>query len=240
MRRFLALVSFAGFALASCGNPNAADDVPLVSEKSGQVASCHPTCQTAADCGAPGDPLYDSSHFACQAGLCQWQGCRSAAECSTAAHGGHFVCQPFHGGPPPAGALPGQGAGPGVPVCVPACQQASDCVPHAPHGSAVPGLMDASHFSCVAGACVWSGCRATAECSSAAHTAKIACEEPPGAPSPTCVPTCTTASDCVIPGTGKLGDVHHYACHAGRCQWLGCRSTPECRTAMSSNSYVCE
>ena len=84
------------------------------------------------------------------------------------------------------------------------------------------------------------GMRAAAECSQAVHTSKVSCEEPHGAPAPTCVPTCTTASDCVIPGSGKLGDVHHYACRAGRCQWLGCRSTQECRTAMSSNSYVCE
>lgn len=188
----------------------------------GFTPTCHPTCATAADCGTPGDPLYAPSHFACQAGLCEWQGCKAASECSAEAGGGSFLCQRAMGSP--------------IPVCVPACQRPSDCV--AP-GNTSP-LEDANHFACTAGACVWRGCASTAECSSALRTPKVACEAAPGDPAPTCVPTCTAASDCAVPGQGVLGDASHYTCQGGRCQWLGCKSTTECVQALQSSKYVCQ
>jgi hypothetical protein len=226
MRSLVALVPVVVFALASCGTGAAAPSDPEnATASNGPVATCRATCSTAGDCGAPGDPLYDSSHFACQKGRCQWLGCRSASECSASQHGGNFVCQATPGGPP---------------SCAAACQTASDCAPTGAQGAQGPAIEDASHFSCTAGACVWNGCRSTAECVAATHSNKVSCEQPSGAPAPTCVPTCTAATDCVIPGSGTLGDVHHYACKAGRCQWLGCRSTLECTTALSSSRYVCE
>ena len=41
-------------------------------------------------------------------------------------------------------------------------------------------------------------------------------------------------------GGGTLGDVSHFACRANRCEWLGCKSTTECTTALASSKYVCE
>lgn len=234
MKALIALVLVTIFALASCGSREtktsaAAVDGGVVSLTSNAVtASCRPTCTSTADCGAPGDPLYDPSHFACHAGVCQWLGCRAASECSAEAHGGNFVCQRAPGAPAPS--------------CVPACQRASDCVPP----GKISALADASHFACTAGACVWLGCTSTADCTAALHTAKVACEKPPAGPgagaalAPSCVPTCTTTSDCAVPAQGALGDPSHYACQAGRCQWLGCKSTAECVQALQSSKYVCE
>ncbi len=225
MRALMGLVPVTVYALASCGTagsvPNP-DDSGDTLDSNAQVATCHPTCSTAADCGAPGDPLYDPSHFACKAGLCQWLGCRSASECSSEAHGGNFLCQTAAAGQPPG--------------CVPACQRPADCVPP----GTPAGLEDASHFSCISGACFWTGCRSTAECVTATQTNKVSCERPSGAPANTCVPTCNTAADCVMQGSGTLGNINHYACRSNRCQWLGCKSTTECTQALASSRYVCE
>jgi hypothetical protein len=228
MKALFARVLVMVVAQASCASHEtktsaAAIDAGVVSITSGGAsATCRPTCTTATDCGLPGDPLYDPSHFACQAGLCQWLGCKAASECSAEAHGGNFLCQKAAGAPAPS--------------CVPACQRPADCVPR---GNTNP-LSDERHFACTAGACVWRGCASAADCSAALHTAKVACEALPGAPAPTCVPTCTVPSDCVMAGRGALGDASHFACQAGTCQWLGCKSTAECVQALQSSKYVCE
>ncbi len=226
MRALLALVPTTLFALASCGsgssNTSAAGNPGDSTTSSGPLLSCHPTCATASDCGTPGDPLYDPSHFACQAGLCEWLGCRAASECSAEAQGGTFLCQSEGGGAPAS--------------CVPACQKAADCVP--PGNTSV--LDDVNHFACNAGLCVWLGCASTAECSAALHTAKVSCDHTPSDPAPTCVPTCSTPADCVMQGEGLLDDQNHYACQAHRCVWLGCKSSAECTQALASSRYVCE
>jgi hypothetical protein len=222
MRGLLGLVPVTVFALASCGTAGSTSDPANTTASSGRVATCHPTCATASDCGVAGDALYDSSHFSCQKGECQWLGCKSAAECTTYAHGGTFVCRSTGGAPP---------------SCDLACRTAADCVPP---GTSSAGLEDASHFACTDGACVWLGCRSTAECTTATRSRQAACDQPTGAPVPTCVPTCTTAADCATTGTGILGDASHYACKANRCVWLGCKSTTECTTALASSKYVCD
>lgn len=228
MKALSALVLFTIFALASCTSHETKTSAALfdggaISVTSGGVTpTCRPACATAADCGMPGDPLYDPSHFSCQAGLCEWRGCTAASQCSAEAHGGNFLCQRAAGSP--------------VPIRVPACQKSSDCVPP---GNTDP-LTNANHFACNAGACVWLGCASAADCSAAVHTPNVACERTPGAPAPTCVPTCTAASDCAMGGQGPLGDSSHYACQAGRCEWLGCKSTAECVQALQSSKFVCE
>jgi hypothetical protein len=226
MKALLALVPITVFAAASCATGKTSPDPGVnggdPSPSSGRVATCTATCGSAADCGTPGDPLYDSSHFACTAGQCIWQGCRSAAECSAEAHGGNFVCQATASSP--------------VPSCNPACQKAADCVP--PGDTNV--LDDASHYACTQGSCEWLGCKSTAECSSALHTNKVSCEQPAGAPGNTCVPTCTSAGDCGSSQAGPLNDASHYTCKANRCQWLGCKSTAECAQVLQSSRYVCE
>ncbi len=226
MRALLELVPVALFAMASCGRGDAgAGAAPGAGESSfasnARTPTCVATCSVAADCGTPGDPLYDPSHFACQAGRCQWLGCKAASECSAEAHGGNFLCQATAGGPP---------------ACVPACQRPADCV----RPGDTLAIDDASHFACNAGACEWLGCKTTAECVTAVNTTKVACEKPAGAPASTCVPTCATASDCGSPSGGVLANSGHYACVAQRCQWLGCRSTTECTQALQSSHYVCQ
>jgi hypothetical protein len=224
MRSLLALLPV--FAMASCDTGDAkTSSAPGAGgntvASSVRTATCVETCSAAADCGTPGDPLYDPSHFACQSGRCQWLGCKAASECSAEAHGGNFLCQATAGGPP---------------SCVPACQKPADCVP--------PGntttLDDANHFACTAGACVWLGCQSTTECVAATSTTKVACQQPAGSPTRTCVPTCATANDCGSPNGGVLGNSGHYACVAQQCQWLGCKSSAECVQALQSSNYVCQ
>lgn len=55
----------------------------------GGVASCFPTCTTAADCDL-GQPANDADNYACDDGLCIYQGCNSDAECMMQ---GNLVCR---------------------------------------------------------------------------------------------------------------------------------------------------
>jgi len=228
MRSVLALVPVALFAAASCGvaemttSPPGDNNGTDLGPSYGHVPSCTPSCSKQADCGTPGDPLYDPSHFACKAGACVWQGCKSANECKTAAHGGNFVCTASEGTP--------------VPSCIPACHKPADCV--APGNTDAMG--DASHFACNAGACVWIGCKSNSECASSLHTNKVACQQTAGSSTKTCVPTCAKASDCATSQGGLLTDASHFTCNGGVCQWLGCKSTTECAQTLQSSRYVCE
>jgi hypothetical protein len=231
MRALPALVSVTLVALASCSSGEMTTSPPIDSgggtgggdttTSNGHVATCVPVCSAAADCGSPGDPLYDPSHVACTGGQCVWQGCTSASACSAEAQGGNFVCQATPGSPP---------------TCIPACHTPADCVP--PNNQSV--LDNAAHYACNSGVCAWLGCASTAECSAALQTSKVSCEQPPGAPAKTCVATCTTPTDCAVQGGGTLNNASHYACIASRCQWLGCKSTAECSAALQSSRYVCE
>jgi hypothetical protein len=225
LRVFMSLTMLV-MAACSTGEPKGVTPAPTavadVTEADGHVAQCHPACSVPSDCAVPGSAMDDASHFACTAGTCVWQGCRSDVECNTDAPSGtpRLVCRTGPGSP--------------VPTCVPGCSAPADCATTA--GNA---LTDASHFACEAGACVWQGCASTAECASALHIQKVVCEEPAGAPAPMCEPTCTTAADCASPGQ-PLEDASHFACNAGRCAWLGCRSTADCTSALHTSHLVCE
>jgi hypothetical protein len=60
-----------------------------------------------------------------------------------------------------------------------------------------------------------------------------------GAPEvPYCRQTCTTRSDCVTAGSG-IADDDNYACEAGECRYLGCRSDQECQDTFLSSNWVC-
>jgi hypothetical protein len=229
MRALLALVPVTVFAAARCGTsamttspPDPSDDGSSADPNSAHVPTCVESCQAATECGTPGDPLYDPSHFTCAAGVCVWQGCKSASACSEEAHGGGFVCQASGGSP--------------VPACVPACQKPADCV----QPGSTEALYDASHFACVGGACAWLGCRSATECAASAGTQKVTCAQPAGDATKTCVPTCAKASDCASSQGGVLTSAGHYACKGGMCEWLGCKSTAECTQALQSSTYVCK
>ena len=227
MKALLALVPVTIFALASCGTNETQSGSPtpsyggdMTESGSGPAKSCQSTCTKASDCAIPGEPLQDAAHYACTSGKCVWQGCASTAECSTALSVSNVTCTK------PAGAP--------VSTCVETCNAAADC--------AVAGspLSDASHFACTAGTCVWQGCKSTSDCATALHSSKYVCGKPTGSSISTCLPTCTAAADCAIPGTGSLNDASHYACKSGQCQWLGCKSTSDCTTNLHSSAYVCQ
>jgi hypothetical protein len=135
----------------------------------------------------------------------------------------------------PAGGSPLGTPPPHIAACLPACSTASDCVP--PQG---PALYDASHFTCTAGVCEWTGCNTTDECTTAYQGAKLACSRPAGAAHSACVPACSTAADCVSGKSDALNDAEHYTCTAGVCQWTGCRNTGECTSAYPGAKLACQ
>ncbi len=55
--------------------------------------TCWPTCSTPADCSNPASTLFDTDNWACQGGLCRWQGCNSTSECTTAYMNPAYVCE---------------------------------------------------------------------------------------------------------------------------------------------------
>lgn len=224
MKALLALVPVTIFALASCGSdgsgspsPTGGSDVPA--SGSGPAKTCRPTCTQASDCATSGQPMQDAAHYTCNAGRCEWRGCQSTSECASATHTTKVTCVADQGSP--------------VPTCIPTCQSAADC--------AVPGspLSDASHMACNAGKCVWLGCKSTNDCATSLHSSRFVCDKPAGATTPVCMPTCQKAADCTVPGS-KLNDASHYACNAGKCEWLGCKSTTECASDLHTAKVVCE
>jgi hypothetical protein len=122
-----------------------------------------------------------------------------------------------------------------VAQCHPTCSTAADC--------AVPGspLESASHFACTGGTCVWQGCQSDSECNASAPMGAphLVCRTGPGAPMPSCVPSCTTAADCAESGSA-LTAASHWACTSGVCEWQGCQSTSECASALHVSNVVCE
>jgi hypothetical protein len=196
--------------------PDPGGDVPA---SAAHVETCRPTCSSAADCAIPGTALGDQTHFACVHNRCEWRGCRSNTECTSALQVANTVCET-----PPGGR---------VADCVATCNTADDCaVPDQP-------LNDKTHYACVANRCKWQGCQNTQECSAALHSSKVVCEKAADAPVASCQPTCASAADCAIPGQ-PLSDAGHFACVRSRCEWKGCKSTDECKSALGSSRLVCE
>lgn len=223
MKALLALVPVTIFALASCGsdgaNPPSSTGDTTINAGSGPIKTCRPTCTAAKDCASPGQPLQDASHYACTSNRCEWRGCQSDNECASAVMSNKVACS----------AVPGAD----VKTCVPTCQTNADC--------AVQGnpLGDAGHWACNSGKCEWAGCTSTTDCQAALQTNKVVCEQPSGAPVPTCVPTCNTKADCAVPGS-TLNDASHFVCKANRCVWTGCKSTAECAADLQVSHVVCE
>lgn len=184
----------------------------------GSPRTCQTACKTAQDCAIPKNPLGDQNHYACTQGLCQWKGCTSTAECQAAAKTDKVVCEKAPGAP--------------ISDCVPTCTAGADC------GNSQIPLSGPDHFTCTANRCQWKGCASTAECRTALKNDKLVCEKAAGAPFADCEPVCTTAADCAAPGEA-MTDASHFACTAGRCQWLGCKSDDECRAALRGAKYVC-
>ncbi len=98
--------------------------------------------------------LEDASHFQCTGGRCQWQGCKSKAECTAAFQVDNVICAKEGGSP--------------VPDCIRTCAAAADCAGQNPSD-------DASHYACTGGRCEWLGCKSNAECAAAFQDNKFIC-----------------------------------------------------------------
>lgn len=180
--------------------------------------TCNLVCTTAQDCGGNTAGLEDASHFQCSSGRCQWQGCKSNAECASAYQSDKVICAKEGGAP--------------VATCVPTCTAAADCA--GPTASD-----DASHYTCTAGRCQWLGCKSDAECKAAFQSDKLVCVKEGAAPVPGCVVACNTPADCAGPGEGAI-EADRFTCTNHRCAWLGCESTEECKKLYQNQKMVCE
>lgn len=140
---------------AECAAAFQSDNFVCVKEGGAPVPGCVHSCTVPADCAGT-TPADDASHYQCNGGRCQWQGCKSSSECSAAFQSDKFVCSKEPGAP--------------VAACVIACNAPTDCAPPGGQGP------DASRFTCTNHRCAWLGCASTAECKSLYHSDKVICE----------------------------------------------------------------
>lgn len=140
---------------ADCTAAFQADNFICAKEGGAPVPQCIRTCSAAADCAGQGG-ADDASHYACTSGRCQWLGCKSNAECSSAFQSDKFICVKDPGAP--------------VPECVLNCNAPADCVPPGGNGP------DASRFTCTSHRCAYKGCASTEECKSMYGLDKLVCE----------------------------------------------------------------
>jgi hypothetical protein len=56
------------------------------------VPTCYETCSAPADCATAGIALYSASHWACDTGRCDYQGCQSSGECTAAYQKPNYAC----------------------------------------------------------------------------------------------------------------------------------------------------
>jgi hypothetical protein len=131
----------------------------------------------------------------------------------------------------PDAAPPGPDATPPFPTCLETCSSPADCT------TSTSPLIDVDNYACEGGRCRWTGCNSTQECI-ASVGATYVCDVMAGSPVPNCYQTCSTGSDCVIPGS-PLYDADNWRCEVSKCRWVGCNSTTECTTALMSPNYTC-
>jgi len=135
---------------AECASDPSFDYAPTscVSLLGGFTKSCLADCNTPADCPMAGltDARYDADNYACSAGSCNWEGCKSDAECaaSLGATGKEWKCVDNSWG---------------FPVCTMTCQSAADCI-YVPNSA----VYDANNYACEEGFCRHLGCLNDAEC----------------------------------------------------------------------------
>jgi hypothetical protein len=213
-----ALATFVG-CKSSPGTSTHADGGDSQNAASGaqRPPACNLVCATAQDC-AGGSGLQDASHFQCTSGRCQWQGCKSKAECTAASQNENYICAKEGGAP--------------VPACIHTCTAAADC---AGQGASD----DASHYQCTGGRCQWLGCKSNAECKATFQSDKLICVKEGPAPVPACVLACNSPADCAPPGGGGP-DASRFTCTNHRCNWLGCASTAECKALYHNDKVICE
>lgn len=184
-----------------------------------RLAFCQRTCSAPADCASP-SPLYDGSHYACDAGVCRWLGCRSDDECRSAFGSTTYACRDVGG----------------LSSCVMTCSAPADCASSA--------AFDADNYACEGGTCRYLGCNTDDECAGSFGSSAYVCRAvmPPdvGVPIPTaamnCVLGCASPSDCA---TSAAFDADNYACTGGACVYEGCNTDDECASTFSGTAWTC-
>ncbi len=181
------------------------------------LSYCRERCASVADC-TQNSPIYDADNYACRAGICEWTGCRTDAECQAALSDPAWGCRPL--------------AGASLSTCVKRCSAALDCT------SGQDRPLDRAHnWSCRAGWCESEGCRDDAECLEAFGTADYACRVVAGSRLRACQRVCTSPVDCAQPSAAY--DADNWRCAAGICSYEGCRADAECSASFMSPDYVC-
>ncbi|MCB9595326.1 MAG: hypothetical protein H6719_21585 [Sandaracinaceae bacterium] len=185
------------------------------------VAFCVLGCAVEADC-TTASPAFDEDNYVCEGTSCRYTGCVDDAECQATFSSADYVCRD---------------PGTGVRSCLEGCVASADC------GSATAAF-DADNYTCDGGTCRYLGCNTDAECESTFGGAYGCIEaEPPPTPLPiptatrNCVRRCASANDCAT-DSGAFG-ADNYVCEGGGCRYRGCNDDAECRTSLSSSSYVC-
>ena len=182
---------------------------------------CVLSCATGADCVTP-SPAFDLDNYRCEAGSCRYTGCVDDEECRATFASASYVCRD---------------PGTGLRSCLLGCTAATEC------GSGTAAF-DGDNYHCEAGLCIYQGCNSDLECESTLGGAYGCFDvEPPATPLPipvadaNCVRRCASAGDCAT-DSGAFG-ADNYMCEAGACRYRGCNDDVECRTSLSSPSYVC-
>lgn len=116
--------------------------------------SCYHTCDAAADCSL-GTAIHDADNYACDGGLCRWLGCNSTAECQSTFMATNYVCATLEGTT--------------FAACYESCSAPADCV-------LASTLYDGDNWDCQSGACAWTGCNSTSECTDAFMNAGYVCQ----------------------------------------------------------------
>lgn len=172
------------------------------------IAICLAGCDTPADCDAYDGQYtaYDSNHYSCIDGGCNWLGCNSHAECAELQP--DYRCHPM-----PFSDLKS---------CVPGCSTQADC------GVAAAGaLYDQDNYQCEAGACVYTGCNTDAECQDSMGASSV-CVDPFEIGQSNCYTSCSAQEDCGLSGASAAYDADNYNCESGLCLYAGCRNDAEC------------
>lgn len=109
----------------------------------GALPLCYPPCSVPGDCAFAGSEgtAYDDDNYACESGVCRWQGCNTDAECQ--AFDSNHVCHT---------------ATPTLDLCRRSCTTAADC------DEGAGSVYDANNYTCEAGVCRWLGCASDDEC----------------------------------------------------------------------------
>lgn len=119
----------------------------------GGLPTCVPACDVAGDCALVGGGAYDADNYRCTGGACEWTGCNSTAECNELP-GGPYVCA--------------RSEGAAFDSCLYACAMPADCDQGTP-------LASADNYECVDGACRWTGCNDSSECTGAFMSPDYVC-----------------------------------------------------------------